>query len=154
METSPEKIIYIIGLPGSGKTTLGNKLIKNKSHIFFLDDPSVSHKTQKPENFLKSIPRDTKTVILADPHLVVSKQEDLIALNKIVYPECKIEFICFENDPEACLANIERRNKKDFRIISVGYMAFLSKTYATNLPEGTKTIPVYKGRKPRKKISP
>lgn len=154
MENSLEKIIYIIGLPGSGKTTLGNKLIKNKSSTFFLDDPSVSHKTQKPENFLKSIPRDTKTVILADPHLVVSTQEDLTALNKIVYPDCAVEFIYFENNPEACLANIQRRNKKDFRIISTGYMAFLSKTYANNLPENAKTIPVYKGRKPRKKASP
>ena len=42
-----EKIILIIGLPGSGKSTLGNSLCAENDNLLFLDDISILTKDAK-----------------------------------------------------------------------------------------------------------
>lgn len=114
------KITYLIGLPGSGKTTFAAGL-----DGLFLDDLTQTGGHGR----LREVPADTKHLIISDigfldAHVFAKAQE---VINRII--EVKVgefpEFIYWENDPEQCHKNLEGRE----RPVSLGFLRFLSSGY-------------------------
>lgn len=101
------RIYAIVGLPGSGKTTLANKWVKELS-IPFIDDPKTADSNKK-EEVVKLI-KDGAHFIIADVFLCDPKSraafEELV---RKIDSGAHIFYSFFENRPDKCLANIQRR---------------------------------------------
>lgn len=97
------QVIIIIGLPGSGKTTLSNTFI---DYLLF-DDFISTFYDGKVIAALKS----GNKVCLNDPRLCIYdifiKYMDII--EKYVDKQ-NIQLILFENNPTTCLSNVKHRN--------------------------------------------
>ena len=104
------KLIIIIGLPGSGKTTYFHEKLKPLGFLFF-DDFVSSMCNGK---MIQAIKDGTTDVCIADPRLcnfeifkgVMKVIEDYI--DKSV-----IKIILFENDKNKCLLNASKRADKN-----------------------------------------
>lgn len=115
------KITLIVGLPGSGKTTLGKQLESQGS--YFIDDISISG-----IDVLQEAIKVHDHVVVADIFLCREKERQrAIRFLK----DCEIEWVFFENDPIKCLANVKQRN--DGRKVE-GMVQQLSKEYI--IPDG------------------
>jgi len=95
-------IIIIIGLPGSGKTTLANSLATTQDII--IDDFLTDHFPQELPGKLKP----NTTLIINDPRLCLYSIfthffDILISYLKPL----KINLIFFENEPKLCMINIQ-----------------------------------------------
>lgn len=102
-------LIFLVGLPGAGKTTLAKTQYQNYKLI---DDPVTA-----PE-----INLNEKTII-ADCHLCDRRTFKQVCE---LYPQSL--FILFENNLEQCYKNVLARN--DGRKITYEYMVNLSGKYA------------------------
>ena len=101
------KIIFLVGLPGSGKTYLGKQLESDTS--LFIDDISISN--DGLTSLINAINSNNyKTIIVADVFLC-KHFERILAFSFLRYINYSgdIEWIFFENDPEKCLKNVEKR---------------------------------------------
>lgn len=97
-------IILIVGLPGSGKSHLADRINDDNNGKFtIINDPKDF---KEIENLINS------DLIITDPQLCFEKNRQR-ALEKIksLNPDCKIEWIFFKNDPDKCLTNSEVRNR-------------------------------------------
>lgn len=116
--------ILIIGLPASGKTTLAQKIAKEKEY-FLIDDPMDLNSYEK---HMKD------NIVICDPlfcrEKTLKRAEILLKTYNYV-----IEKIYFENDPQQCIANAKLRNGKRVD----GSINFLTESY-----EPINPIPVYK----------
>jgi predicted kinase len=130
------KITLIVGLPGSGKTTLANSMMNSES--FLIDDPS---REEKP--FVKALESGRSEIIICDPLLTITKKEVVISfLLKKFGEDIDITWIYYENDPVAAWKNHEARNKVDYRNINKEMFDHMSKKYV--IPTDVITKPVYK----------
>ena len=122
-------IVFIIGLPASGKTTLA--LQRYPNHIL-IDDP-----------ISKPIIDLTKDYVITDPDLCKPKVFDVV---KNLYPEAY--YIFFTNDPYQCNENLKKRN--DGRNITKEYIDKLSYGYlpyvCSDLVQNKEIIEVYNGK--------
>lgn len=102
------RIYAIVGLPGSGKTTLANKWMQDLK-IPFIDDPKTAD-SNKREEVVRLIKEGCHFIIadifLCDPKSRV-KFEELV---KNIDSGAHIFYYYFENRPDKCLANIKLRN--------------------------------------------
>ncbi len=110
------KIIYlIIGLPGSGKTTL----MKNFKRVLIIDDIID----------IKELPTNApRRMAISDPYFCREKNLKLAVqtlANK--YPEHTVKTIEFENNKEKALANAKRRKNKKVD----NFIVSLSNNYQT-----------------------
>jgi hypothetical protein len=100
-------ITLLIGLPGSGKTYLGNKLSQETGAVFIDDIKSTNQ---------LSIPfAANKDIIIADMALCSTNTRlECIRILELMAKEANIVLIInkifFENNPQKCLANVEYRN--------------------------------------------
>lgn len=119
------KIIFVVGLPGSGKTcfakTLGGVLV---------DDPKG----------LEDFPKyRVDLLIVADPMLCVLKtREEGEEVLRDRYGDFESEYVFFENDPSQCLSNSKRRKDKPVE----DSIFWLSSMY--QIPEGIIPIKCWK----------
>lgn len=149
---SLKKIILIVGAPGSGKTTLGEKLVKeDPSQILFLDDISVNVR-KDPVEYIESILNDTKinTLIISDVNFCYSNVRDnAMRMLKKAF-DVDFSVLYFENNLQKCLANIEHRltNGDDRKVIEL--TKELSKIYIVPVDEIAMTI--FEASKPSFKI--
>jgi predicted kinase len=91
------KVILLIGLLGSGKSTYGKSFIKE--NVYFFDEDLSK---------INNIPVNAEIVIFAHPLFCI--KEKLNQFKEKI--SCKIEEIYFENDPEQCLKNTKNRDGK------------------------------------------
>ena len=110
------KIVFIIGLPASGKTTLAGKLF---SDYILIDDPKHLQDILKEEY-------KNKNIVLVDPNLCIQKNL-MNAKTKLkdYYQNVEFSEIYFENNPEQCLINAKNRNscnvQTDIKILTRFY---------------------------------
>lgn len=108
--TAIAKITLLVGLPGSGKSTLGNILAK-ESDSYFLDD--ISNQTSDINLFFADFFQTHQNI----QHLIVSdvyfcyektlkKAQDILNNH---FPNAIIDVIYFENSYQKCLNNINYR---------------------------------------------
>lgn len=100
-------IVFIVGLPGSGKTCLGKTL----QGRVLIDDP-------------KRVPTLNPNLkyVITDPHLCIPKT--FLQVSKL-YP--RAFYYLFKNDLHQCWLNTKGRN--DGRSITYEYMQWLSNQY-------------------------
>lgn len=131
-------VIHIVGLPGSGKTTLGKTLAMEPKSLFLDDflfdvDGSVSA-------FRSS---GCDNLILTDPRLCpISKQDIISRTIKCFGLDGDENFIFhyFQNDPEACIINAQREPKPNGG--TENFIRMVSKRYT--VPADTVVHEVYK----------
>src|SRR5579863_4929737 len=112
------KLILLIGLPGSGKSTYGNSL-----GYPFLDDLMQNGGFDA----LRAL-SPTETLIISDSGLIwPGARTAFLSLVETILPVTKIEYVAWHNDPLGCHENIKRRN--DGRVISLPALLQMSKTY-------------------------
>lgn len=100
-------IIVLVGLPASGKTTLG-KFLSKELNIPYLEDVST----------MEYLPC---TCIVDNPYFCLEA-----ARNKLQRTNRKFIFWYFENDPEQCILNDRKRQRKQK---SQSLIKYLSKQY-------------------------
>ncbi len=111
------KVLCIVGLPGSGKTFLANRLASKLLDVKVIDD--IRTISELPEN------GETENLIIVDPNFcfdeVRTRADQFLSKNYDV-----VEWLFFENSPEKCLVNVELRN--DGRKVE-GLIRILHKNY-------------------------
>ena len=93
------KVTLLVGLPGSGKTTLGKEL--EAQGATFIDDISIVG--LKP---LREAMKQVEYVVVADTFLCRLQERE--AARRHLY-DCEVEWVFFENAPEKCLRNVDKR---------------------------------------------
>lgn len=123
------KVILLVGLPGSGKTTFARNLYGPRGYVI-LDDP------RDPKEVEDALLRASNApgVVIADPHLV---RRSTRACAARVLQGHDVEWVFFENNPDAAEANVLRRT--DGRRVDV--RAF-SQMY--DVPEGVVVKPIWR----------
>ena len=123
-----KEIRLLVGLPGSGKSTLGEKLAKDSLTVF-IDDFSMLTKDAKVYLDTKDF-KSIETLIIADCPFCISEVRE--KAKEVLYEKFQgatISEIFFENDPVKCLKNIKRRQLKgDTRSVE-NYLLELAKIY-------------------------
>lgn len=124
-----KNIFIIIGLPGSGKT----HYLKNKSG-FILDDKKDFFNL--PE---QSIPYEN--LYISHPMLCLKENQTRLIDNiNNNYKDIKINFICFENNPEQCYKNSKKRERNILPTLKL-----LTKNY--HFPENSRVLRVFNNKK-------
>jgi predicted kinase len=132
-----KEITLLIGLPGSGKSEYIKKTFNNGEYTV-VDDPRKA--ADIPLEF-------NKHLIIADCHLCREQAMDgFKTFADKNFPDVKINYVYFENNPEQCLKNAAFRN--DGRIVEPT-IRHMSKTY--KIPEGVIAIPIFNTDKLKKK---
>ena len=103
------KLIVIIGLPASGKTTYYNENFKD-THLFF--DDFISNMVSG--ELIESIKKDNQDICIADPRLC-NYQTFLktIAIFNQFIDKSDISLILFENNKDKCFINSKKRKNKN-----------------------------------------
>ena len=143
-EFKQNECVIIMGLPGSGKTTLAKKIQK--------ENPDKSYRMFDDFQRIKSLEFAGKIdMIISNSMLIkhgLSEYERLCKENN-----SKLRVIWFENDPEQCLKNMSSRwyqmsdedkvlNKhQDPKVLKEELLNF-SKMY--HIPDKAETVPVFK----------
>ena len=94
------KVLIIVGLPGSGKTTFGKK----QKDAFFIDDIKDKNEIEKAIN------NKHQFVVISDPYLIFEKNRISAKKHLLGLGIKEIEWIFFENNKEKCLKNVKKRN--------------------------------------------
>lgn len=117
-------IILIVGLPGSGKTSLAVQLGPD----ILIDDPKTIDEVMDHQNF--------NLMVITDPVFCMPRVlQAAIARLRQEYPYSTISCIYFENNSEQCKKNASTRADKNV----TKYIEMLSEEY---VPQGV-LIPVY-----------
>lgn len=117
----------IVGLPGSGKTILADRLAYDLEQPHIVDD--IQAISQLPEDGVFT------DVIVIDPYFCVGTiREQAHAILVAKYDE--VVWIFFENNVEKCIVNVRHRN--DGRKVE-GLIRFLSQAY--QIPDQTSGLP-------------
>jgi hypothetical protein len=100
-------VSILIGLPGSGKTTYINQFAPQYNAIF--DDILAVEDVIRFKNTCKEF---GGLIVIADCNLCNENNLYILEhiLNNEIGREVKIEKIYFENNPDACRANVAMRN--------------------------------------------
>lgn len=129
------KIIFIIGLPCSGKSWLANKLSSSIiPNIPIIDDFDCLNK-----NFILSLKNG---YIFTHPWLCIPRifNEEIIWVNNN-FDNPVLEFIYFENNSKKCLTNLEYRMKNgDRRNVELSIKALTSQYI---IPQNITPLPIW-----------
>lgn len=149
------KIVFIIGLPGSGKTTyLEARRQGEFKDCLFCDDYYKSAPGRTVEFIGSAYYQDLRKALANGESAVLAdivfcetdfREEALAgiqALLKELGIKADIELRFFENDPQACEANILRRGRSKRVEDELEFIRTHKDTY--HIPEGAIILPVFK----------
>lgn len=130
-------VTFLVGLPGSGKTELGKRMLEQDKCATFYDDISYqdqSKPTSTDQLFFEALKRakPSDSFIVADVYLCEKPIRDMaVKTVRTLNPHACIRWIFFENSPEKCIRNVAHRN--DGREV-IGSIERFSKSYV--IPPG------------------
>jgi hypothetical protein len=104
------EIICIVGLPGSGKTTLAARMRSSESMI--IDDPKSLNCLP---SFSHCVSHGIKLLVICDPWFCLPGVRQKASVKVEDWYRVKPRWIFFENDPIKAQANVEKRN--DGRVV-------------------------------------
>jgi hypothetical protein len=136
-------LIILVGLPGSGKSRLTEEYREKGYSVF--DDFLGYHKSLRPQGLLSFLDalEDKKLVICND--VFITNPIDRIKIERVLarYPEYKVDWWFYDNDPEQCTKNIlaDSVRRKDFQT-RIDLIKLLAPTY--QIPEGSEVIRVFR----------
>lgn len=144
----PATLIIIVGMPGSGKSTFIEKLVKNNPTFCFYDDYqgeafNDDHDPRLSKHFgpLVSDLLQGKTVIVSDiAYCVPNELGIFLGMILNIAPNVVLDFKYFTNDPEQCKRNVLQRNREDRLQKELELIDKLTKHYKVPTVE---MIPVY-----------
>lgn len=130
------KLIWIHGLPGSGKTHLSNNLNKNNDFVILDDITNMSDITKEVNK--------RSNIILSSPYFEEYSHTGYYERLRSILKDSdyQVEEIWFENNPEKCIKNL--KNRTDHKIDSITIIpeiGWFSKRY--KIPSSAKVIPVW-----------
>lgn len=137
---SKDKVTFImvVGLPCSGKTHLGKKLLKDRNSSLLVDDPK---NFEDVSTHIKS--DDIDNIIITDLNLCIKKNREIACtrLTSVSDKAVYFEWIYFENKPEKCFVNYTyRKSLGDVRKVSNSIVLY-SKLY--EIPEHSTIIEIW-----------
>ncbi len=138
-----KKVKFLVGMPGSGKTTLGNALVKEASpsgSIVFIDDISII--TKNPREYFENLNiENISEILIADVFLCRSNaRNSAFKMLSSIFPDAKIEFLYFENSEEKCLINVAKRAEQGDDRKVTGLIKLLAKEYI--IPDNVNPIEI------------
>jgi predicted ATPase len=123
------RIVCVAGLPGSGKTTLLAARAKEGARV--VDD--IVDPSQLPETF-------EGLLVVSDVSFCIARTRTAAEIElRRRYPYAEVSWMFFENDPDACRANVEARS--DGRDVEAD-ISVLSRRYS--IPEGAEVFQVHR----------
>jgi predicted kinase len=118
------KIVFVVGLPGSGKTHLAKQMSETQGLVLLDDLNSLDN--------LFGVLASQDSCVITDPNLCdPSIRAKAVQVIKSKFDDVQLEWIFFENSPEKCRKNIQYRN--DGRNVEATLLRF-TKVY--DIPEG------------------
>lgn len=129
MDTT-KRIIIIVGLPASGKTTHASYLTSQFFGSVLIDDP------KNWDDVLTHVLKGHDLIVLTDPHLCFACNRD-VADRQFKDLGFNVDWVFFENNPDQCIRNSRKRGTKK---VERDIMWF-SKNYT--IPHGAEYMPVY-----------
>lgn len=103
------KLLIIIGLPGSGKTTYFNENLKDKYEFY---DDFISNIIDG--KLICEIKKKEKDICIADPRLCnYSIFTKVMKLIEEIIDKSNISLILFENNKDKCFINSKKRKNKN-----------------------------------------
>jgi adenylate kinase family enzyme len=102
------KLLIIIGLPGSGKTTYFNENLKDKYEFY---DDFISNIIDG--KLIREIKKKEKDICVADPRLCNYQTflRTISIFNQFI-DKSDISLILFENNKDKCIINAEKRGTR------------------------------------------
>lgn len=153
-----QKVIFITGLPGSGKTTYLKNYMAEFGDALICDDYYTSATTDRPRKYVgfkgsayyedvRAALESGRDVVMADivfceDELGREAREGLQALIAELDIDVDIDYRYFENDAEACIANILRRDRSKRVESELKFVAEHRDSYS--IPENATILPVYR----------
>ena len=129
----------IVGLPGSGKTTLANYVLTECPFNFKLFDDVSTSKTLADVCTALFMGEDC---IVVDPALCNENAQR--RAKELFEPLANVIWVFFENSIEKAFTNLQRRvYNGDTRRVSKSYLSFLSQNYY--IPDGANVREIYSG---------
>lgn len=148
------RVFLIIGLPGSGKTAFINSNTERFGSALDCDDyykhappGNVGIRRSRYFDALMQAFRARQSVIVSEivfcreTALAEFERELSVALGGLGV-SASIERIYFENDPQACIANVRRRARPEREEWEVAYILQTSPNY--HIPADAIVVPVYR----------
>lgn len=133
------KIIFVIGLPASGKTTFVYNTKLNSD--LFVDDPTDIHQVFEVCDKARN---ENVNVYIADPKLCVCNiLRSAIETIKDKYSDADLEFVYFDNNPQQCVVNAKNRMHSQPEKKVENFIWQLSELYRPNSVYEGKLIAVY-----------
>jgi adenylate kinase family enzyme len=149
------RITLITGLPGSGKTTFGYRLAVVEGALL-IDE--MKFDTEIKVEYIHAVNPEHLIIVdqgaaIAGPQLVIQRLLKWFPHDTVVADGTKFvgrslteqdfNFILFENDPEACLVNLMKRNDSRFPAPTLDMLKAYSSYNPSEWPNAT-IMPVYK----------
>ena len=126
-------ILFIVGLPCSGKTHLAEKINKDNNYKYIIIDD--------PKDFSEIESHLESDLIITDPNLIFPEnRENAIKRITKLNPNCKIDWLFFENNPDRCLINYKIRGSSK-KVES--FIKNFSKYYT--IPKNSNIVKVWEG---------
>lgn len=146
------KVTIIIGMPGSGKTSFisQNDQFKNAVVIDNYHKDAVDHSERlasgKYFHLLQQAIHGSRDIVISDIiYCRKKKLDDIISELKQLASKLSvsltIECIYFENNPQACIANVQRRNRPGRTKWELDFIGETARKY--NIPPNAKVLSVY-----------
>lgn len=129
MDTT-KRIIIIVGLPASGKTTYAKHIASQLFGCVLIDDPKSWDAVQN------HVMGSHGLIVLTDPYLCFACNRN-VAEERFKDLGFDVEWVFFENNPEQCLRNSRKRETKSVERDIVWF----SENYT--IPLGVECVPVY-----------
>ncbi|MFA4930400.1 MAG: hypothetical protein WC570_00835 [Patescibacteria group bacterium] len=111
------KILFIVGLPGSGKTSIVNELSSQGYSVFddykagAVNDDSAFNMSQHYSSLMKQLEEGKDCAILdIDFCREEARQEAVTNIQNAFNNEIEVDWIFFENEPYICVENVVNRH--------------------------------------------